>query len=80
MRQYTPGRSSTVIPAEIPTEIVERIQELAVKSYELLGCAGFNSSRLSLQSRAEELFFSEINTLPGFTPFSMFTKMWEAEG
>ena len=78
--KYTPGRSSTVIPAEIPTAVVERIQELAVKSYELLGCAGFARADFLYNPETQELFFSEINTLPGFTPFSMFTKMWEAEG
>ena len=78
--KYTPGRSSTVIPAEIPSDIVDRIQELATTAYELLGCAGFARADFLYNPATNELFFSEINTLPGFTPFSMFTKMWEAEG
>ena len=78
--KYTPGRSSTVIPAEIPQEISTKIQKLAVDAYRLLGCAGFARADFLYNPDSGDLFFSEINTLPGFTPFSMFTKMWEAEG
>lgn len=78
--KYTPGRSSTVIPAEIPQEVSDKIKRLAVEAYRLLGCAGFARADFLFNPESSELFFSEINTLPGFTPFSMFTKMWEAEG
>lgn len=78
--KYTPGRSSTSIPAELPDDIIASIKTLAVRAYELLDCKGFARADFLYNPDTNDVFFSEINTLPGFTPFSMFTKMWEAEG
>ena len=73
-----PGRSSTVIPAEIPQEISTVRSSLSMP----IACLAAPASHEPTSSTTDsgDLFFSEINTLPGFTPFSMFTKMWEAEG
>ena len=62
--KYTPGRSSTVIPAEIPTAVVERIQELAVKSYELLGCAGLPERTFCTIQRHKNYSLAKLTPYP----------------
>ncbi|MDP7037725.1 MAG: D-alanine--D-alanine ligase family protein [Myxococcota bacterium] len=78
--KYTDGRAQLHIPADIPEKLVGTIQELAKEAYTLLDCAGFARADFFYDTQTEMLYLNEINTIPGFTPFSMFTKLWEASG
>ncbi len=65
------------IPAELSSELIHRIRELAVQVYETLGCEGM--SRVDFFLTADQrLLVNEINTIPGFTKISMYPKMWNA--
>jgi D-alanine-D-alanine ligase len=67
------------IPADLEPEIAERVRTLSIEVYEVLECAGL--ARVdSFVTPAGEIFVNEINTLPGFTNISMYTKLWEATG
>ena len=67
-----------VIPADVPPERTERIQELAIRIFQVLGCGGL--ARVDFFLKGEEIFLNEVNTLPGFTSISMYPKLWEASG
>ncbi|WP_156435348.1 D-alanine--D-alanine ligase family protein [Bradyrhizobium lablabi] len=67
-----------IIPADIPPERTERLQALAIKTFQVLGCGGL--ARVDFFLKGEEVVVNEVNTLPGFTSISMYPKLWEASG
>lgn len=64
------------IPAEIPDELRERIRENAVKAFKLLDCCGVARIDFMLDEETGELWFNEINTIPGSLSFYL----WEPMG
>jgi D-alanine-D-alanine ligase len=67
------------IPANIPANLVEAIQELAIKTFKLLCCEGMARVDFFL-SKGNQLIVNEVNTIPGFTNISMYPKLWEISG
>ncbi len=67
------------IPAELPDEILKKIQSLAVKTFLTLQCRGMGRVDFFLKDN-EEVLINEINTIPGFTQISMYPKLWEISG
>jgi D-alanine-D-alanine ligase len=78
--KYLDGESQLLIPAPIPDRIAEQIQELAVKAYMAIDCAGMARADFLLDRQSNQVYVNELNTLPGFTPISMYPKLWEASG
>ncbi|HEX2034554.1 MAG TPA: D-alanine--D-alanine ligase family protein [Chloroflexota bacterium] len=78
--KYLDGRSELLIPAPLPPDVTARIRELAVKAFVVLECFGLARVDFFLERHTNQLFVNEINTLPGFTPISMYPKLWEASG
>jgi D-alanine-D-alanine ligase len=77
--RYEIGRTSFVCPARIPGGLAERAQELAVRTYRLLGCHAF--ARVDLMLSADgELFVLEANPIPGLTDTSLLPQAAEAAG
>jgi D-alanine-D-alanine ligase len=68
-----------VVPADVPAPVVERARELAVAAFEALGCEGLARVDFFL-TPAGHLVLNEVNTMPGFTPSSMFPRVWAATG
>jgi D-alanine-D-alanine ligase len=71
--KYTPGLSETSTRAEMPEGTRETMRKLARDAYRALGTEGF--ARVDFLVRGDELYLSEINTIPGFTPISLFPTM-----
>jgi D-alanine-D-alanine ligase len=78
--KYTDGRSQMHIPAQIPPAIATQVQEMAVKAFTALDCAGLSRVDFFYVEATGELLINEINTLPGFTSFSMYPQLWQASG
>jgi D-alanine-D-alanine ligase len=78
--KYTEGRAQLHIPAQIPNELAVRIQELALSAFAALDCAGFARVDFFFDPTSQELYLNEVNTIPGFTPTSMYSKLWEHAG
>lgn len=78
--KYTDGRSRMVIPAAIPDEIAREIQEMAIKAFLAVDAAGLGRLDFFYSEQTGEVFINEINTLPGFTAFSMYPQLWKATG
>ena len=68
------------IPANISEETSEKIRETARKAYMALDCAGFARVDFFIDKDTGEIYINEINTIPGFTKYSMFPSLWEAAG
>jgi D-alanine-D-alanine ligase len=77
--RYEIGRTEFICPAELPAEITERAQELALQTYELLGCFGFGRVDLMLDA-AGELYVLEANPIPGLTETSLLPQAAEEAG
>jgi D-alanine-D-alanine ligase len=67
------------IPAAIPEELSEKAREIAVKTFQVLGCEGMSRVDMFV-TKDHEILVNEINTIPGFTKISMYPKLWEATG
>jgi len=69
------------IPAEdLSHERQREVREMAIAAFSALDCAGLARVDFFLDKKTNELFINELNTLPGFTPISMYPKLWEATG
>jgi len=77
--RYEIGRTDFICPAELPDGVTERAQELALRTYELLGCYGFGRVDLMLDG-AGELYVLEANPIPGLTETSLLPQAAEAAG
>ncbi|MFN2183873.1 MAG: D-alanine--D-alanine ligase family protein [Anaerolineae bacterium] len=78
--KYLDGESDLLIPAPIPDETAEAIVQLAVQAYRAVDCAGMARVDFLLDRDTGRVYMNELNTLPGFTPISMYPKLWEASG
>jgi len=72
------GLSREVCPAEIPDDLRDRIQEVSRKIYAHLGCSGL--VRVDYICSGDELYFLEVNTIPGMTSASLVPQMVRAAG
>jgi D-alanine-D-alanine ligase len=65
-------------PADLPESVANRVRELAVAAFGALQCEGL--ARVDVFVDGEEVVVNEVNTMPGFTPISMYPRMWAASG
>ncbi|MFE7407380.1 D-alanine--D-alanine ligase family protein [Isoptericola sp. NPDC057559] len=66
-------------PADLPPHVLDEVREVAVRTFEAVEAEGL--SRVDVFVTPDErVVVNEINTMPGFTPFSMYPRMWEASG
>ncbi|MEU4568423.1 D-alanine--D-alanine ligase family protein [Micromonospora sp. NPDC023956] len=67
------------VPADLPEHVTRRVREYATRAFTALDCAGL--ARVDFFVTPElEVYLNEVNTMPGFTPSSMFPRMWAASG
>ena len=69
-----------MIPADLPPAIVEKVRQLSVDAFKSIDCAGMARVDFLLSRRDGSIFVNEVNTIPGFTTISMYSKMWQASG
>jgi D-alanine-D-alanine ligase len=78
--KYIDDASDLLIPAPVSEEQSEHIRELALKAYAAIDCAGMARVDFLMDKSTGEVWLNELNTIPGFTPISMYPKLWEATG
>lgn len=76
--KYSPGGMELLIPARIGAPARRRVMELAVHTFELSGCDGL--ARVDFFVDGEDVLVNELNTMPGFTPTSVYAKLLSASG
>jgi D-alanine-D-alanine ligase len=78
--KYIPEEATElVVPADVPDDVAERVRELAVAAFEALSCEGLARVDFFVLP-GDRLVINELNTMPGFTPQSMFPRLWAATG
>ncbi|MET0825468.1 MAG: D-alanine--D-alanine ligase family protein [Acidimicrobiales bacterium] len=78
--KYLDGRAELTIPADLPPEVVETFQDLALRAYRALRAEGMARVDFLYEEGGRGPLLNEINTIPGFTPISMYPKLWAASG
>jgi D-alanine-D-alanine ligase len=78
--KYLDDDSKSVIPAELSDGVANEIQRLAVEAFRAIDCSGLARVDFLVARDSGSIVLNEINTMPGFTSISMYSKMWEATG
>ena len=78
--KYLADNSKLIIPANLPADLIEQIRTYAVQVYQAMDCAGMARVDFLIDRLSQQVFISEVNTIPGFTRISMYPKLWEATG
>jgi D-alanine-D-alanine ligase len=79
-KYFDGGKSKMSIPADIPEQVSNEIRELAIKAYKAIDGSGFARIDFFLDKNNGKVYINEINTIPGFTKFSMFPSLWQCTG
>ncbi|MDQ0202033.1 D-alanine--D-alanine ligase [Neobacillus ginsengisoli] len=77
--KYEDGETALIIPADISVEDYGQIKEMAIRAFKALDCSGLVRADFFLTKDGKALI-NEVNTMPGFTPFSMFPLLWKHTG
>ncbi|MEI6094116.1 MAG: D-alanine--D-alanine ligase family protein [Gammaproteobacteria bacterium] len=79
--KYLESESSQLhIPAALNSQLMQRLQTIAAEIFLRLKCRGMARVDFFVNDKTGQIYFNEINTLPGFTSISMYPKLWEASG
>ncbi len=78
--KYGEQGSKLLIPASLPSGLEQQIRAAALKAFSVLRCAAMARVDFLLDPATGRFFVSELNTIPGFTPISMYPRLWEASG
>jgi D-alanine-D-alanine ligase len=76
--KYEPGGMELIVPARVSAPVLAAVQRLALSVFELCGCADL--ARVDFFVDGDAVLVNELNTMPGFTPTSVYAKLWEADG
>jgi len=77
--KYENPASQTVIPAELPDDVLTQLQKYALAIFDAVDGSGLARVDFFVDEN-NRIFLNEVNTLPGFTPISMYMKLWEHAG
>jgi D-alanine-D-alanine ligase len=78
--KYLDDDSKSVIPADLPAATVASVKRLSIEAFRAIDAAGLARVDFLLARDSGEIVLNEINTMPGFTSISMYSKMWDASG
>lgn len=78
--KYVPGRSDLQVPAALPQATADRARELALRAFAAVDCAGLARVDFFVEESTGDVLLSELNTMPGFTPTSVYARLMEASG
>jgi D-alanine-D-alanine ligase len=78
--KYISSGSRLEIPADLPAVVADEVRRLSIEAFEAIDGSGLARVDFLLNRERDELYLNEINTLPGFTTISMYSKLWAASG
>ncbi|WP_123043397.1 D-alanine--D-alanine ligase [Cohnella candidum] len=78
--KYIDGKSEMEIPANLSQEVVDAVRSMAVRAFLAIDGSGLCRADFFLRRSDGALFINEVNTMPGFTPYSMYPLMWKETG
>ena len=78
--KYTEGASRLCVPADVRMETRRDLQSMSLRAFAAIDAAGMARVDFLVSPDETEIWLSEINTIPGFTPLSMYPLLWQATG
>ncbi len=78
--KYIDGKSAMIIPAELSEEKTKELQEMAILAFQAVDGSGLSRIDFFVRHHDEKIMINEINTMPGFTPYSMYPLLWKESG
>jgi len=78
--KYLDNNSVDTIPAQLPPDLAEQIRAIACLAFQVLDCYALARVDFLFNAQTNEFYLNELNTMPGFTPISMYPKLWKASG
>jgi D-alanine-D-alanine ligase len=78
--KYVKEGSELIIPAKLTSAQTRKVRQFAVRAFQAIDGAGMARVDFLVNRKGGKIYVNEINTIPGFTPISMYPKMWEASG
>lgn len=77
--KYGDEETALIIPAEVSAHVYEELKSMAITAFKALDCSGLVRADFFV-TRENRVLINEVNTMPGFTPFSMFPLLWKHTG
>jgi D-alanine-D-alanine ligase len=77
--KYKDGNTTLSIPAEVTEDVKKTMEDIAVRAFKVLDCSGLIRADFFVTAD-NEVLINEVNTMPGFTPTSMFPLLWQTTG
>src|SRR5690606_2931959 len=77
--KYKDNSTSLIIPAEISDSVYTTMKDMAIRAFKILDCSGLVRADFFVTDE-DEVLINEINTMPGFTPVSMYPLLWQKTG
>lgn len=78
--KYSDGAAALQVPAEVRPATAERLRQVAGEAFQAIDAAGMARVDFLVAPDESEIWLNEINTIPGFTPYSMYPILWQASG
>ncbi|NGM85514.1 D-alanine--D-alanine ligase [Paenibacillus sp. 7124] len=78
--KYIDGKSQMLIPAPVDPETADRLRELAIAAFRAIEGSGITRADFFVRKSDGRILINEVNTMPGFTPFSMYPLLWRETG
>jgi D-alanine-D-alanine ligase len=78
--KYTDGKSQMMIPAPVDSEVADRLRESAITAFRAIEGSGITRADFFLRRSDSKILINEVNTMPGFTPYSMYPLLWRETG
>ncbi|TGA97152.1 D-alanine--D-alanine ligase [Sporolactobacillus shoreae] len=78
--KYVEGKSSLVIPADLPEKVKAELEDVAKRAFRALSLSGLARVDVFVREKDQRVVVNEVNTMPGFTQFSMFPLLWKHTG
>ncbi|WP_248549060.1 D-alanine--D-alanine ligase [Paenibacillus odorifer] len=78
--KYTDGKSQMMIPAPVDSEVADRLRESAIVAFRAIEGSGITRADFFLRKSDGKILLNEVNTMPGFTPYSMYPLLWRETG
>lgn len=78
--KYTDGKSQMMIPAPVDSEVADRLRESAIVAFRAIEGSGITRADFFLRKSDGKILINEVNTMPYFTPYSMYPLLWRETG
>ncbi|WP_146547897.1 D-alanine--D-alanine ligase [Rummeliibacillus suwonensis] len=77
--KYNDNKTALLIPAPVTDQVIETMSDMAIRAFKILDCSGLVRSDFFVTAE-DEVYINEVNTMPGFTPVSMYPILWQNTG